>query len=336
MNVSAGEHTPGENKRRVIEALSLKAPSTRVAISIATYNRPEGLGKVLEGIGALELPPSVEARVVVVDNSEDANARQHVEKLLGSYALPLSYFHETQRGISFSRNRGLLDALEQGDDYLAFIDDDEFPERDWLTVLLDAIKHSGAAVVSGGVKPCFSSKPSWWVQKGGVFEILDYPEGEPIPYAHTTNALLDLKAVKKEGIQFDPAFALTGGEDTLFFSQLRDAGYSTVFASKALVYEDIVSERATLGWLLKRWFRTGNTDGLVERKKDTGLSTATRLVAGGVLRVVVGAGGAILASPLLLLKRTPSLEFMRIACRGGGFVTSVFGVAYEEYRNHNR
>ncbi len=307
-----------------------------VAISIATFNRPEGLQQVLEGISGLVVPENTAIRVIVVDNSEDGNARERVEKTASGYRFPLTYFHETQRGISFSRNRGLQDALEQGDDYLAFIDDDEFPEPDWLQTLLETIRASGAAAVSGGVKPRFVSAPAWWVEKGGVFEILNYPENQPIPYAHTTNALVDLHVVQEVGARFDPAFALTGGEDTLFFSELRDAGYDTVFSRKALVYEDIVPQRATLGWLLKRWYRTGNTDGLVERKKDAGLGKAFKLAAGGAARVAVGLVGAVAASPLLLVKKTPSLEFLRICCRGGGFVTSVLGVAYQEYQNHNR
>ena len=317
--------------------MDIERRQTRVVIAICTFNRPEGLSSVLNGVAHLDIDDyKIALRVIVVDNSEDANARDFILEASGSYRWPLTYHHEAQRGISFARNTALRDAVHGEDDYIAFIDDDEYPETGWITTLLEVAYKTDAAAVSGVVKARFAATPAWWIAKGNFFYGNDYPDQEPVCFGHTGNALVRLQDTRTMGLKFDPRFALTGGEDTLFFQEMRDAGGRTVFSRGAVVYENIVPERATLSWFAKRWYRSGDTDGrIILIRSGRPLGTALNL-SSGVVRVSVGAAGVLATVSLLLCRCVHMYRFMRIACRGAGFIWSVVGAPYEEYRIHDR
>ena len=59
---------------------------------------------------------------------------------------------------------------------------------------------------------------------------------------------------------FDPAFALTGGEDREFFTRLKRAGKRFAWADEAVCHEHVPASRASLGWALSRAYRIGNSD----------------------------------------------------------------------------
>ena len=311
--------------------------SKRVAVAICTYNRPEGLSLVLKGVAHLDIPePEVSLRVIVVDNSADANARNFVLETSESYPWPLTYYHESQRGISFARNNALLDAVHGDDDYIAFIDDDEYPEPGWIAALLEVAYATDAAAVSGVVKARFAAAPAWWIAKGKFFDVSDYSDQELVPFGHTSNALVRLQDARAMGLKFDSRFALTGGEDAWFFQEIRDGKGRTVFSRDAVVYEDIVPKRATLSWLVKRWYRTGNTDGRITLIRSGRLLGTALNLSYGAVRLSVGLMGVLATGLLLLFRCAYTYRFIRVACRGAGFVWSVYGVPYEEYRIHDR
>lgn len=61
----------------------------RVAVCIATHQRPEGLGGLLHALDAQELPEGVRMRAVVVDNDPDASARDVCREAAGRVSYPL-------------------------------------------------------------------------------------------------------------------------------------------------------------------------------------------------------------------------------------------------------
>lgn len=307
-----------------------------ITVAIAAYNRPKGLQKVLDGIAKQSALKGITLRVVVADNSIDANVETLVKEIAKTYPCTLIYYHVPERGISQPRNKGIQDALDNDSDYLAYIDDDETPDKNWLKYLYNAISETSAAAVSGGVKPVFDRKPAWWIEKGGFFEVLNYPEMLPIEYTSTGNVIIDMVVIRDLQLLFDPSFGLTGGEDTLFFKVMREAGYQTMFCREALVYEDISESRSSFAWLIKRWFRTGNTDGILLVLGDKTVLNRIRSFAGGMARILYGVLCAVLKSPLLIIKQPATFECIRVLMRGVGFVSAAFGIAYQEYRVRNR
>ena len=306
----------------------------KVFICIATYNRPEGLKRLLDNLQNLEFSKSKipDLRVVIVDNSAEATARALISARMDECRWPLSYFHESKRGISFARNRGLEAALQGDGDYVAFIDDDEVPRHNWLDELLSLSYATQAEAVIGAVCTRYESTPPKWIKQGEFFDVFAFENGAEAPYGHTSNALIDLEAVRRMNLRFDPAFALTGGEDTLFFRQMRNHGGRTFMSHDAVVEQTIDSRRATLTWLLQRWYRTGNTDALIELKLRNSLGTRLKLTAGGILRVGAGGVAALLTAPLALTGDSHiPLGRLRWTCRGFGFLAAVMGQAYAEY-----
>lgn len=312
------------------------ADMTRIAVCAATYNRPEGLARLLKALADLRFEDGAQTKVdiVIVDNSPDRNARALTEGLAGSFPWPLHYVAEERRGITFARNAALRKAEAVAADAIAFIDDDEYPDADWLKALLKRQQSSGAAAVLGAVRPVFPSKTPGWIIKGRFFETHDFADGAELDDAHTANVLVDLRVLQRHRLRFDHRFALTGGEDTMLFRALLDHGERIVYAADAVVHETVPESRAKLTWLMRRWYRTGNIEAALFLRHDKG--GAWRPLANfgrGLLRI--GAGGALFLGNLFVLgfgRRDRIVRPLYTLCRGFGILASTLGRDYREYR----
>jgi succinoglycan biosynthesis protein ExoM len=304
---------------------------TRVAVCVATYARPDGLARLLDGLRAQRVDASV--RVVVVDNDAAGPCRSLVEAQAPCFALGVRYVVESQRGITYARNRSVREA---GDDvgFLAMLDDDEVPDRRWLAELLRVQAETGADIVTGPVVPYFPSPVPVWVREGGFFDRPRHATGRRLPHAHTHNVLAR-RAVFDETGPFDDRFALTGGEDLEFFRRAVGRGFSVVWADGAPVEEWIPSSRTTLSWLLRRSYRGGTTLGLVDRDRQDVLRARGGRVVRGVGRMAQG----VLFAPVAAVSRRRSVRLVRamqLVARGAGMVVGAFGGRYEEYRVTHR
>src|SRR5205823_6090125 len=135
------------------------------------FARAEGLIRLLGSIASLELEPSgqVLEKVVVVDNDAAGSARSVLESL-NAYPWDLDYAVEPRRGVPFARNTAV--ARAEGTDFVAFIDDDEWAEPEWLAELLHVQSRTGADVVAGPVLPFFTEPPPPWLTKVNYFRPL--------------------------------------------------------------------------------------------------------------------------------------------------------------------
>lgn len=328
-----------ETLRQPAQAASAKPSVRRIVVAAATYNRPDGLARLLDRLEALQLPePAPHVEVVIVDNSADGNAAHAVTTRACGYRFALDYAHETARGIAQARNRALAEATKRDAEWLAFIDDDEFPEPDWLAEMLRVARESGAEIVVGALLPDFEETPPAWLKRGGFLAIDQFADGEPVPVGNTSNVLFDLAFANRHRVRFDLAFALTGGEDTLFFDELTRCGAKMVFCRSGVVHETIAPVRNTLAWNARRWIRSGNTDGRIAMIRRPGArSRFLTVLCGGIARLAIGGFRAGATSPLIFLGRPEvPAEQVRIACRGVGFIRAAAGSVIEEYRDHAR
>lgn len=308
----------------------------RVALCAATYRRPEGLGRLLDAIARLRTDDieELDLAVVIVDNSPEAEARAQVTAFGTASPWPLHYLSEPRRGITFARNAALEKAAALDSDFVAFIDDDEVPAPNWLVALLAAQRRSGATAVLGAVEPVFPPDTPQWLIAGRFFETHAFSDGAELQDAHTANVLIDLRRLRALGLGFDHRYALTGGEDTMLFRDLLDAGGRIVYAADAVVYETVPPSRTKLGWLLRRWYRTGNIEAalyLRGRRKQTWRRPMNALR--GLLRV--GVGGSLFIANLLVLgfgRKDRIVRPLYTLCRGCGILSSTLGMNYTEYR----
>lgn len=307
-------------------------------VAALTCGRPQGLAALLEGVAGLNLPAGRRVAMLVVDNNADGSARETVEAAARRMPIDLHYIHEPRRGISFARNAALAFARDRAE-FLAFIDDDEVPSPNWLSELLRVQSVTGAVAVTGPVQPRFAGPVPAWAADGAFYAsrgggLNDGPEpvdGEPARVASSANLLIRTALLSGEGgFRFDEALALTGGEDTLLFAQLRAAGHQVVYARGALAYETVPPSRARLSWLLRRWYRTGNTDAFVMVRQGRGGRLG--VLGRGLLRVA--AGTVLAAGTALLAPHRPRLAIGRLytAARGAGMIAYGLDRKVEEYR----
>jgi succinoglycan biosynthesis protein ExoM len=228
----------------------------------------------------------------VVDNSPDGDAAPACHSR--RWAWPLHYVHEPRPGISHARNAG-LSAVPPGTDFIAMIDDDEVPAPEWLDRLLDAQIRSGADIVAGPAVPLFGSRTPEWVAASGFFlkptNMHTLRDLDPDPPVATCNVLVRASLLGDVGLRFDPALALSGGEDKLLFQTLKLRGYRFAWAAQAVVSEWIPTERATLGYMWRESFRRGAVKYYVKRKlKSTTALRSARIATRLTLRCVAGIG----------------------------------------------
>src|SRR5690348_7228962 len=107
----------------------------KIAVCICTCNRPQQLYQLLGVLERIEIPSFCEVFIQVVDNAPDGRACAIVERHKASLPVPIYFSGEPERGISFSRNRVIAEALARGADLIAFVDDDDTPRPDWLATL---------------------------------------------------------------------------------------------------------------------------------------------------------------------------------------------------------
>src|SRR5207248_1388939 len=112
--------------------------------------------------------------VIVADNDAQLSAQSVVAEFAARSRAEVIYCAESRRNIALARNK----ALEQSKgDFVAFIDDDEFPESDWLLMMLRTCSDYQAAGVLGPVRPHFEEVPPRWISKGHFFERPEHDTG---------------------------------------------------------------------------------------------------------------------------------------------------------------
>ncbi|MCH1882702.1 glycosyltransferase [Agrococcus sp. ARC_14] len=303
--------------------------SSRIAVGIPTYRRPERLAELLAAMPAriAEVTGDVEVVVLVVDNDASGTARD----VASTAAVPVRYAVEPTPGIAAVRNR-LLDAAADCD-AIAFIDDDEVPLAGWLAELVATWRRTGAAAVMGRVISVFDEDADPWVLATGVFRRRSRPTGLELQAAACGNLLVDLAQARSAGVGFDPTLGLAGGEDTLFSKQLIAAGGRIVWCDESQAEDAVPADRVTRAWAMRRAFNGGNTAVHVElrlaQRPHAQLLIRARRLTGGCARAVAGWLRHLVGRVTGDL--TADARGMRTAYRGLGMVAAAGGHLHREY-----
>lgn len=228
-----------------------------VDVGVCTFRRP-AVTETLASLAAQALPRGCRLRVIVADNDETPSAEATVRAAADRHGLALTYVHAPARNISVARN-ACLDAATA--DWFAFIDDDETATPGWLAALLAEAERGGWDAVLGPVKALYGDDAPGWIAAADFHSTAPVRTGERILKGYAGNVLMRRAAIAGRGLRFDVALGRQGGEDDDFFYRLTDAGGTIGYAEDALAFEPVPAHRASLPWLLKRSFRTGQTHG---------------------------------------------------------------------------
>src|SRR5258708_21774294 len=188
-----------------------------ISVCVCTYKRPESLTRLLRELRHQKTENLFTYSIVVVDNDCLQSARTIVSTFAATSPIPLTYCVEPRQNIALARNKAVASACG---DFLAFIDDDEFPAKHWLLTLFDACNKSLAAGVVGPVKRHFDERPPKWVMRGQFYERRTYPTGLVIDWikGRTNNVLLKRDLISQSEQPFRPEFRT--GEDQDFFRRM--------------------------------------------------------------------------------------------------------------------
>ncbi|MCC5634268.1 hormogonium polysaccharide biosynthesis glycosyltransferase HpsE [Nostoc sp. CHAB 5844] len=130
-----------------------------ISIVIPTYNGAERLPIVLECLLKQTGVETINWEIIVIDNNSfDSTAEVFIDyqKLYGKNCC-LKYFLETQQGIAFARARGVSEARGE---FIAFLDDDNLPEPDWVLQSYQfGQEHPQAGAWSGQIHGKFEVNP---------------------------------------------------------------------------------------------------------------------------------------------------------------------------------
>lgn len=226
------------------------AGPVHISVCICTFKRPLLLRRLLDKLQVQETQGRFDYSIVISDNDAKSSAQSVVAEFAGSARVPVTYTSESQQNIALARNKALQHAYG---DFIAFIDDDEFPETDWLLVMVRACEEFRAAGVLGPVRPHFESPPPRWIVKGRFCERLEHTTGRVMNWeeCRTGNLLFRRKILEGVTEAFSPEFG-SGGEDKDFFMRMTQQGHMFCWCNEGITYETVPRDRWTRSYMLRR------------------------------------------------------------------------------------
>ena len=222
----------------------------RISVIVCTHNGGRTIRKCLEGLKALDYP--TREFIVVDDGSTDGGvgiAREFDVRIIST----------PHRGLSAARNTGL--AAADGE-IVAFIDDDAWPDSQWLKYLAHTFLNEHCAGAGGpNIEPPGDGVVADSVANspgGPVHVLLTDTQAEHLPGCNTAFRKQALEAVGG----FDPRFR-TAGDDVDVCWALQTAGFNLVFSPAAVVWH---CARRTVWGYWKQQFDYGRAEALLEAK----------------------------------------------------------------------
>lgn len=295
----------------------------RVDICICTYRR-DSVVETIESVARQSLPPGVAIRIIVADNDVAPSGRERVLACGEKLGIELRYLHAPANNISIARN-ACIAASDTA--WLAFIDDDEVAAPEWLAQLWTT--REKADFIFGPARARYGREAPRWMVRGDFHSSMTPAEMHDMSVSRAAgcgNVLMRRAALDRYGLRFDPDLGRTGGEDTMFFYEIRLRGARLGFAADAAVYEEVPPQRQSLGWILRRRYRAGQTYAHLIRRfhpRDVGKTAAlsvAKILYCGVLALVTA------------LFPTSAARFLARASMHVGVVSfTLHGKTYAEY-----
>jgi glucosyl-dolichyl phosphate glucuronosyltransferase len=222
-----------------------------ISVIVPTYNRALWLKDALYSLIAQQTGEMFDVEIIVIDNCSADDTKEIVEEIIHTTTLSISYLFEPEKGDSSARNCGLKRARG---DWIAFFDDDQIAEPDWLLELWRAAKMLDACIVGGSVKVDLSEEK---LEELGPFirpilrETNHYSTFHPYTgnrLPGTCNSMVARNVFCQVGL-FNTSKHT--GSDFDFFLRARSQGFSLWYTPHALIHHRIPDARLTTAYF--RW-----------------------------------------------------------------------------------
>lgn len=223
-----------------------------ISIAMCTYKR-EHLRQTLVSIVNLKTPTNTKIEVIVVDNDPEMFAQKIVNQF--SKENPnkqVAYFNEPRKNISLARNCCLENS---NGSWIAFIDDDEVADKNWLINLYSSAIKFEADVVVGRVVSKYPENTPEWITKGKFFDRNRRLTGTTVSSCGAGCTLVKSAAINNQ--TFNLEYGLSGGEDSEFFHRMHTKNKKLIYCDEAFVTEEVEPHRLCFKFLLQRRLRIG-------------------------------------------------------------------------------
>jgi glycosyltransferase involved in cell wall biosynthesis len=231
-----------------------------VSVVIPTYNRSALLRDAVASVLAQEFARPFE--IVIVDNNSKDDTESVARRLVDEHPRKVHYVRETQQGNAHARNLGVRTARGA---IIAFIDDDVFVERDWLTTLTNALdSRSDLSFVGGRVLPQWSGPPPSWLtpEHWSPLALLDYGPEELIIDGERPRGLLTANIAFRRNVfdevgSFSPHLQrvknmIGSMEDTEFLLRVCRSGRRGLYLPQMIAKAPVEVERLSKTYH-RRW-----------------------------------------------------------------------------------
>jgi succinoglycan biosynthesis protein ExoM len=221
-----------------------------ISVCICTFRRPDLLRRLLERLEQQRTNGQFTFSVVVTDNDSARSAQRVVAEFAAANRTAVIYSCEARQNIALARNEALSYAKGE---FVALIDDDEFPENEWLAAMLDVCEKYQAAGVLGPVRPHFEEPPPRWIIDGHFCERPEHRTGRVMDWeeCRTGNLLVRRRTLDSLQQVFNPIFE-SGGEDKDFFMRMMRLGHVFLWCNEGAVYETVPQDRWKRSYMIKR------------------------------------------------------------------------------------
>lgn len=239
--------------------------SIDLAIVICTFHREALLRDALAALAAQRSPPDLTVELLVVDNSDTGTAEAVVAEAARQTPFPVRYLSAHPANISVARNAGVAATKAA---YVAFLDDDQVTDPNWLDVVAGAIRTGGFDAWFGRVIARFADPERTTPMVRALFSRqLEAPTGQELiafgpNKTHaislaTNNSVFRREAMLLGSGPFDPAFGSGGGEDYDLICRMQQAGSRFGWLAEAQARELVPANRCDPAYLRRRYYAGG-------------------------------------------------------------------------------
>lgn len=224
-----------------------------ISVIICTYNREQYIYRTLQHIAENNFPTSEYEVLLVNNNSTDLTEKECLRFKADFPNIHFHYFIETAQGLSFARNRG---AQEAQSDFLVYLDDDAFVDRNYLKNLNKHIHDYPDLVAFGGkITPLYENGiiPSWmskwsfsWVSALDMGKRIRLFQGRFFPIG--ANMGFRKNCIQQYGY-FNTTLGrsknnLLAGEEKDYFNRLK-AGKEKIYYLPDVEVQHVIPEKRT-------------------------------------------------------------------------------------------
>jgi len=238
-----------------------------IAHIICTFNRAEYLPQALKALALQNNTNDFE--IVIINNNSTDNTTQIIEKFVAENPqLSVIYANEEKQGLSHARNKAIEVSTAE---WLAFLDDDAYVDKNYTTELIRFIKTShDVKAIGGPILLDFLSPPPHWYTNylGSLFGYFKpYKTSQFFNknyYPRGSNMIFHRSLFEKYGM-FNPNLGrigrnMMGSEEKDMFQRIYKGNEKVYYLHTAVIYHLVPDYRTKVDFIKTQAMGVGRSE----------------------------------------------------------------------------